>query len=284
MFVHFILSVFVSGFWTCVFWSWVCCNSFFYILDFVVFFHQKQFLKIGSLNLMLCLFHLQALNKKEHRGCDSPDADSSYVLTPNTEEKYKKINEEFDNMMKSHKIVSCIVDNCTVILHMKTVTPIPNVQLNCQIKALFYNVFSVSKDSNPLDFPSHICSAGTGTKSCPALLFLWHPPYWLWNHIVWDFSSLHFCFCGPTCVAQSVSWWSHALLRYLFRQTRTEEHNRANKKTKIIIDIVFWFSSISICHFLSSPQAFHSRTSCMLHQAVCRTAPVQEEEERHHKL
>lgn len=51
-------------------------------------------------------FHAQALNKKEHRGCESPDADASYVLTPSTEEKYKKINEEFDNMMKSHKIVS----------------------------------------------------------------------------------------------------------------------------------------------------------------------------------
>ncbi|XP_054868611.1 myocyte-specific enhancer factor 2A-like isoform X2 [Amphiprion ocellaris] len=47
---------------------------------------------------------VEALNKKEHRGCDSPDADPSYVLTPNTEEKYKKINEEFDNMMKCHKI------------------------------------------------------------------------------------------------------------------------------------------------------------------------------------
>ncbi|XP_075431384.1 myocyte-specific enhancer factor 2A isoform X2 [Ascaphus truei] len=45
-----------------------------------------------------------ALNKKEHRGCDSPDPDSSYVLTPHTEEKYKKINEEFDNMMRNHKI------------------------------------------------------------------------------------------------------------------------------------------------------------------------------------
>lgn len=52
------------------------------------------------------VFTVQALNKKEHRGCESPDADSSYVLTPSTEEKYKKINEEFDNMMKSHKIVS----------------------------------------------------------------------------------------------------------------------------------------------------------------------------------
>lgn len=47
---------------------------------------------------------VEALNKKEHRGCDSPDADSSYVLTPSTEEKYKKINEEFDHMMRSHKI------------------------------------------------------------------------------------------------------------------------------------------------------------------------------------
>uniref|UniRef100_A0A8D2B4H0 Holliday junction regulator protein family C-terminal domain-containing protein n=1 Tax=Sciurus vulgaris TaxID=55149 RepID=A0A8D2B4H0_SCIVU len=46
----------------------------------------------------------QALNKKEHRGCDSPDPDTSYVLTPHTEEKYKKINEEFDNMMRNHKI------------------------------------------------------------------------------------------------------------------------------------------------------------------------------------
>lgn len=52
------------------------------------------------------MFCPQALNKKEHRGCESPDADASYVLTPSTEEKYKKINEEFDNMMKSHKIVS----------------------------------------------------------------------------------------------------------------------------------------------------------------------------------
>ncbi|XP_062328170.1 myocyte-specific enhancer factor 2A-like isoform X12 [Osmerus eperlanus] len=49
---------------------------------------------------------VEALNKKEHRGCDSPDPDASYVLTPHTEEKYKKINEEFDNMMRNHKIPS----------------------------------------------------------------------------------------------------------------------------------------------------------------------------------
>ncbi|XP_010779017.1 myocyte-specific enhancer factor 2A-like isoform X2 [Notothenia coriiceps] len=49
---------------------------------------------------------VEALNKKEHRGCDSPDADATYVLTPHTEEKYKKINEEFDNMMKCHKLTT----------------------------------------------------------------------------------------------------------------------------------------------------------------------------------
>ncbi|XP_048039712.1 myocyte-specific enhancer factor 2A isoform X2 [Megalobrama amblycephala] len=47
---------------------------------------------------------VEVLNKKEHRGCDSPDPESSYVLTPHTEEKYQKINEEFDNMMRNHKI------------------------------------------------------------------------------------------------------------------------------------------------------------------------------------
>ncbi|XP_028297239.1 myocyte-specific enhancer factor 2A-like [Gouania willdenowi] len=50
---------------------------------------------------------VETLNKKEQRCCDSPDADPSHVLlNPHTDEKYKKINEEFDNMMKSHKISS----------------------------------------------------------------------------------------------------------------------------------------------------------------------------------
>ncbi|XP_054625916.1 myocyte-specific enhancer factor 2A-like isoform X3 [Dunckerocampus dactyliophorus] len=47
---------------------------------------------------------VEALSKKEHRGCDSPDADAAYALTPNAEAKYKKINEEFDHMMRSHKM------------------------------------------------------------------------------------------------------------------------------------------------------------------------------------
>lgn len=66
----------------------------------------KTFFHVLTTAPCICVCHVQALNKKEHRGCESPDADASYVLTPSTEEKYKKINEEFDNMMKSHKIVS----------------------------------------------------------------------------------------------------------------------------------------------------------------------------------
>ncbi|XP_058638044.1 myocyte-specific enhancer factor 2A isoform X2 [Onychostoma macrolepis] len=51
---------------------------------------------------------VEVLNKKEQRGCDSPDTEASYVLTPHTEEKYQKINEEFDNMMRNHKIPAAL--------------------------------------------------------------------------------------------------------------------------------------------------------------------------------
>ncbi|KTF88207.1 hypothetical protein cypCar_00019092 [Cyprinus carpio] len=63
---------------------------------------------------------VEVLNKKEQRGCDSPDPEASYVLTPHAEEKYQKINEEFDNMMRNHKISYSIpltlpVTNCTTL-------------------------------------------------------------------------------------------------------------------------------------------------------------------------
>ncbi|XP_016140392.1 myocyte-specific enhancer factor 2A isoform X2 [Sinocyclocheilus grahami] len=51
---------------------------------------------------------VEVLNKKEQRACDSPDPEASYVLTPHTEEKYQKINEEFDNMMRNHKIPAAL--------------------------------------------------------------------------------------------------------------------------------------------------------------------------------
>jgi len=46
----------------------------------------------------------QALNKKENKGADSPELETAITLTPRTEEKYKQINEEFDQMIKTHKI------------------------------------------------------------------------------------------------------------------------------------------------------------------------------------
>ncbi|XP_038125775.1 myocyte enhancer factor 2cb isoform X9 [Cyprinodon tularosa] len=47
---------------------------------------------------------VEALNKKENKGGESPELESALILTPSTEEKYKQINEEFDHMIKTHKI------------------------------------------------------------------------------------------------------------------------------------------------------------------------------------
>lgn len=50
---------------------------------------------------------LQALNKKEHKNgaCspDSPEGDTEYQLTPRTEAKYNKIDEEFQMMMQRNQ-------------------------------------------------------------------------------------------------------------------------------------------------------------------------------------
>ncbi|XP_039875635.1 myocyte enhancer factor 2cb isoform X11 [Simochromis diagramma] len=47
---------------------------------------------------------VEALSKKENKGGESPELESALILTPHTEEKYKQINEEFDHMIKTHKI------------------------------------------------------------------------------------------------------------------------------------------------------------------------------------
>ena len=55
----------------------------------------------------------QTLNKKENKGGESPELESA--LTPRTEEKYKQINQEYDHMIKTHKIhVSTGLAQCTV--------------------------------------------------------------------------------------------------------------------------------------------------------------------------
>lgn len=43
------------------------------------------------------------LNKK-HREGESPDGEDIFTLTPQTEEKYKKIDEEFDKMMQTYRL------------------------------------------------------------------------------------------------------------------------------------------------------------------------------------
>ncbi|XP_076853820.1 myocyte enhancer factor 2cb isoform X10 [Brachyhypopomus gauderio] len=47
---------------------------------------------------------VEALSKKDNKGDESLELDSALALTPRTEEKYKQINEEFDHMIKTHKI------------------------------------------------------------------------------------------------------------------------------------------------------------------------------------
>ncbi|KAM8887055.1 myocyte enhancer factor 2cb isoform 8-T8 [Spinachia spinachia] len=47
---------------------------------------------------------VEALSKKENKGSESPELETALLLTPSTEEKYRQINEEFDHMIKTHRI------------------------------------------------------------------------------------------------------------------------------------------------------------------------------------
>ncbi|XP_029365875.1 myocyte enhancer factor 2cb isoform X3 [Echeneis naucrates] len=51
---------------------------------------------------------VEALSKKENKGSESPELEPALILTPRTEEKYKQINEEFDHMIKTHKISQAV--------------------------------------------------------------------------------------------------------------------------------------------------------------------------------
>ena len=62
---------------------------------------------LNQLKPMIMALCLQALNKKEHKGTDSPEVDQEqqqFVLTPRTEEKYEKINAEFNLMMQRNQV------------------------------------------------------------------------------------------------------------------------------------------------------------------------------------
>ncbi|XP_075414015.1 myocyte-specific enhancer factor 2A isoform X1 [Tenrec ecaudatus] len=97
---------------------------------------------------------VEALNKKEHRGCDSPDPDTSYVLTPHTEEKYKKINEEFDNMMRNHKIAPGL--------------PPQNFSMSVTVPVTAPNALSYTNPGSSLVSPS-LTSSSTLTDSSSIL-------------------------------------------------------------------------------------------------------------------
>lgn len=60
---------------------------------------------------------VEAISKKENKALPSPDdTEKHFVLTPRTEEKYNKINQEFDQMMKKN------------LLHPQTSTSSDNFQ------------------------------------------------------------------------------------------------------------------------------------------------------------
>ncbi|XP_053437778.1 myocyte-specific enhancer factor 2A isoform X1 [Nycticebus coucang] len=100
---------------------------------------------------------VEALNKKEHRGCDSPDPDTSYVLTPHTEEKYKKINEEFDNMMRNHKIA----------VSTKPGLPPQNFSMSVTVPVTSPNALSYTNPGSSLVSPS---LAATSTLADSSML------------------------------------------------------------------------------------------------------------------
>ncbi|XP_047398203.1 myocyte-specific enhancer factor 2A isoform X1 [Sciurus carolinensis] len=98
---------------------------------------------------------VEALNKKEHRGCDSPDPDTSYVLTPHTEEKYKKINEEFDNMMRNHKIA----------VSTKPGLPPQNFSMSVTVPVTSPNALSYTNPGSSLVSPSLAASSSLADSS-----------------------------------------------------------------------------------------------------------------------
>lgn len=89
---------------------------------------------IYRLSLSLCLSALflsfvwgtKALNKKEHRDSESPDPEEPFSLTPRTEEKYKKIDEEFDKMMQNYRLS---VSTAPTHPHLPLCNPAPLLML-----------------------------------------------------------------------------------------------------------------------------------------------------------
>ncbi|XP_052474340.1 myocyte-specific enhancer factor 2D homolog isoform X6 [Carassius gibelio] len=83
---------------------------------------------------------IEALNKKEHRDSESPDPEEPFSLTPHTEEKYKKIDEEFDKMMQSYRLSSTVPPptfSMPVTVPVSSQSPLPFSQPSSHVTTSF---------------------------------------------------------------------------------------------------------------------------------------------------
>ncbi|NXL39928.1 MEF2D factor, partial [Glaucidium brasilianum] len=91
---------------------------------------------------------IEALNKK-HRECESPEGDEVFALTPQTEEKYKKIDEEFDKMMQSYRLA---------------VMPAPNFAMPVTVPVTNQNTLQFSNPGSSLVTQSLVTSSLTDPR------------------------------------------------------------------------------------------------------------------------
>uniref|UniRef100_A0A8C5KB26 Myocyte enhancer factor 2D n=1 Tax=Jaculus jaculus TaxID=51337 RepID=A0A8C5KB26_JACJA len=92
---------------------------------------------------------IEALHKK-HRECESPEVDEVFALTPQTEEKYKKIDEEFDKMMQSYRLASSV--------------PAPNFAMPVTVPVSNQSSMQFSNPSGSLVTPSLVTSSLTDPR------------------------------------------------------------------------------------------------------------------------
>ncbi|XP_024864433.1 myocyte-specific enhancer factor 2D isoform X2 [Kryptolebias marmoratus] len=97
-----------------------------------------------------------ALNKKEHRDSESPDPEEPFSLTPRTEEKYKKIDEEFDKMMQNYRLSSTV--------------PQPTFSMPVTVPVSNQNAAALQFSNNPVGALVTTTSFANSTLTDPRLL------------------------------------------------------------------------------------------------------------------
>uniref|UniRef100_A0A3Q3BE35 Myocyte enhancer factor 2d n=1 Tax=Kryptolebias marmoratus TaxID=37003 RepID=A0A3Q3BE35_KRYMA len=99
---------------------------------------------------------IEALNKKEHRDSESPDPEEPFSLTPRTEEKYKKIDEEFDKMMQNYRLSSTV--------------PQPTFSMPVTVPVSNQNAAALQFSNNPVGALVTTTSFANSTLTDPRLL------------------------------------------------------------------------------------------------------------------